>query len=144
MAVPSSTNTNQNAIGGVIYGFDPVANTTLNALVVDSNGAIRIEGVTIIYAANPVGTASIATAQVNVTNAVTNIVNARVGNNGIGRVALTLYNLGNNMVYVGNTSVSLGNGIPLSPGGSLTLNTTAAISGITPSGNSVISLLENY
>lgn len=92
-----------------------------------------------------VGSSSLVTNQLNISNTITNIANSRTGNNGIGRISITLFNYGNNVIYVsGSNNVTTSNGFPITQYSSITLNTTSAIYGITSSGNSLISIMETF
>jgi hypothetical protein len=92
----------------------------------------------------PVGPASIATSQASISTSAATIVAARTGVTGIGRVSVTLYNSGSTVVYFGASGVTTATGQVLIAGASVTLDTTAAIYGITASGTDVVSVTETY
>jgi hypothetical protein len=70
----------------------------------------------------------------NATASATQILAARTGAAGTGRVSLNLYNAGSNTVFYGPSGVTTANGSRLLPGGSRTLYTTSAIFGVPASG----------
>ena len=90
------------------------------------------------------GAAAIATAQAAPTTTATLIVAARTGAAGTGRVAATVFNSGSTTIFLGASGVTTSTGLPLLPGASLTLNTTAAIYGITSSGTGAVSAVETF
>ena len=85
------------------------------------------------------GSTAIANGQVTPTNVAANIVAARDT-----RKRLILVNHGSVDVYIGTATVTTANGLKLPPGASITLRTTAAVQGITSSGNGVIHYVEEY
>lgn len=94
--------------------------------------------------ASAIGVASpdnIATAQVSVGATATLIAALRSG-----RRSITIEQLGTTAVYIGGASVTTSNGIllPGTAGSSVTLNTTAAIFGITASGSQSVAEVETY
>ena len=92
-----------------------------------------------------VGAATIATGQFsNATGSATQIVAARAGASGTGRVSLTMYNSSNVNVFVGVTGVTSSTGLRILPGGSLTLYTTAAVFGVPASGTGTLDYIETY
>ena len=96
-----------------------------------------------IPTSGPVGGATIATAQKSLTGAVSLIVAARTGVAGTGRVSVTIANPGPVTIAIGITGVTFANGHLVPPGG-ITLNTTAAIYGITGGSTQAISYMETY
>ena len=99
--------------------------------------------------ANPVGAANFAVtpASVNSNASAVQIVAARTGAPGTGRVSVTLYNAGPEPVYYGSSSVTAATGLLLPVGGSVTIQTTAAIYAILPSGvvtANTVNALETY
>lgn len=92
-----------------------------------------------------VGAATIATGQYsNATASATAIVSARTGAAGTGRVSLTLYNTSSVNIYIGITGVTSSTGIRILPGGSFTINTTAAVYGVPASGTGTLDYIETY
>jgi len=85
------------------------------------------------------GSVAIATAQVAVAVTATLIITTRTG-----RIAVTLYNQGTQTVYIGITGVTTGTGLALTAGASITINTQAAIYGISASGTQTVAFLETY
>jgi len=146
-----------NSTGGIINTFG-VANAqvslVVNNAVVSASNRMPVDigvanltfsgNVAISTMVNPVGTAALATAQITVTTSATIIANARTGASGTGRVSATLYNFSANTVYVGNSAVTTTTGVPIPFGAVLTLNTTAAIYGVTTSGTTKVSVLESF
>lgn len=95
----------------------------------------------------PIGAASLATSQASIptTAGGTQIVAARTGASGTGRVAVTICNTGATAVYVGNSGLTATNGTYVGPNGAcLTLNTTAAVFGITASGTDAVTAAETF
>lgn len=77
------------------------------------------------------------TAQVSVTSTASKIASGQAGVD-----TTLLYNSGSTTVYVGNSAnVTASNGFPIPAGGSLTMETTSDIYGITSSGTGSISIL---
>lgn len=71
-------------------------------------------------------------------NSITNVAPVNVGGSAtailaqdLNRKVAILYNAGSNIVYIGASSVTTANGIPLAPSGSISYKNTAAIYGIT-------------
>ena len=93
---------------------------------------------------NPVGATSIATSQASIGVAASQIVAARAGAAGTGRIAATLYNFGSATVFFGVSGVTGATGMPLPAGSAVTLNTTAAIFGIAASGTQIIGVTETF
>jgi hypothetical protein len=93
---------------------------------------------------NPVGAANIATAQATVGTSATSIVAARTGAVGTGRVAVTIENNGAQTVYLGGSGVTTATGMILLPGASMTLNTTAAVYGVSGAAGQAVSAMETY
>lgn len=92
-----------------------------------------------------VGAGAIATGQYsNATASATQIVAARTGAAGTGRVSVTLYNSGAVNVFVGASGVTTSTGIRILPGGSYTIYTTAAVYGVPASGTGTLDYLETY
>ena len=99
--------------------------------------------------ANPVGAANftVTPASVNSNASAVQIVAARTGAQGTGRVSVTLYNAGPEPVYYGPSGVTAATGLLLPVGASVTIPTTAAIYGILPTGvvtASTVNALEVY
>lgn len=61
-----------------------------------------------------------------------------------GRFAITIINKGLVDLYVGAAGVTAASGFPIEPGGALTLNTQAAIYGITASSTDSVRYVETY
>lgn len=97
-------------------------------------------------AAGPaVGAAAFTTGQwTNATASATQIVGARVGAPGVGRVSVTLYNSGSTTFFYGGVGVTTSTGTRLLPGGSRTIYTTAAIWGVPASGTSTADYDETF
>jgi hypothetical protein len=87
----------------------------------------------------PEGTDNLATAQISVLNSATLIAAARAG-----RAAITILNTGAVAVSIGNTAVTVGGGMIIPPGASLTLNTSAAIYGISATTGQLVSVVETF
>jgi hypothetical protein len=93
--------------------------------------AVTQSGTWTVGIAPPVGYANFAPGQVaSVTSSATSICAARTGAAGTGRGNITVFNTGANTIYLGGSGVTTSTGLPLYPGGSVTLPTTAAIYGI--------------
>ena len=93
---------------------------------------------------NPVGSAGFAASQASIGTAAAQIVAARAGVAGTGRIAATLYNAGSATVYFGASGVTTTTGMPLPAGASATINTQAAIYGIAASGTQTIGIMETF
>lgn len=117
-AVPASAQTYRDSFGTIVPAYVPLG--------------------------KPVGPASIATSQASISTSAALIVAARTGIPGVGRVSVTLYNSGSTAVYFGSSAVTAANGQVLIAGASVTLDTAAAIYGITASGTGVIGIVESY
>lgn len=92
-----------------------------------------------------VAPANIATGEVAMTAIAAQIVAARTGAPGVGRVSLVLYNEGSNIITLGGSGVAYGTGVKLLPGGAMTLETTAAVYGVCNTGlTSTVDYLETY
>jgi hypothetical protein len=91
-----------------------------------------------------VGAVNFATAQANIGATAAQIVAARAGPPGTGRIAATIYNNGSATIYLGGAGVTAANGLPLVAGGSITLNAVAAIYGIAASGSQNVGVLETF
>lgn len=61
-----------------------------------------------------------------------------------GRFAITIINKGLVDLYIGAAGVTAASGFPIEPGGALTLNTQAAIYGITASSTDSVRYVETY
>ncbi|MGA8169570.1 MAG: hypothetical protein WB816_01840 [Methylocystis sp.] len=94
--------------------------------------------------APPVGAASLATSQASVGTSAAQIVAARAGASGTGRVAATLYNAGSSTIYFGPSGVTTTSGMPLYAGASATIDTTAAIYGVAAIGTQTIGVMETF
>lgn len=94
----------------------------------------------------PVGAANFAVGQISCTSTATQIVAARTGAPGTGRVALTIENTGTTPVYVGGSGVTTATGmlLPGITGASITLNLQPAFYCITASTSQTISYVETY
>jgi hypothetical protein len=93
---------------------------------------------------NPVGSGGFATSQASIGTTAAQIVAARTGVAGTGRIAATLYNAGSATVYFGASGVTTTTGMLLPPGASATINTQAAIYGIAASGTQIIGVMETF
>jgi hypothetical protein len=93
---------------------------------------------------NPVGSASLATSRASIGATAAQIVAARTGAPGTGRIAVTLYNFGSATVFYGASGVTATTGMPLPAGAVATLNTTAAIYGIAASGTQTLGVMETF
>jgi hypothetical protein len=112
-----------------------------------TGGTFGQESLPVVWAADQqpvVGSLNIATARVNVGTSATLIADMRAGPAGAGRIAITIYNAGAATVFIGNPGVTTANGLPLVAGGSLTLNTMAAVYGIAASGSQNVGALETF
>ena len=93
---------------------------------------------------NPVGSSALATSQASIGTTAAQIVAARTGAAGTGRIAATLYNFGSATVFFGSSGVTATTGMPLPAGAAVTLNTMAAIYGIAASGTQTIGITETF
>ncbi len=93
---------------------------------------------------NPVGSAGFAASQASIGTAAAQIVAARAGVAGTGRIAATLINAGSATVYFGASGVTTTTGMPLPAGASATITTQAAIYGIAASGTQTIGVMETF
>lgn len=93
---------------------------------------------------NPVGSAAFAASQAPIGTSASQIVAARAGAAGTGRIAVTLYNAGSATVYFGNSGVLTTTGMPLPAGAAATISTTAAIYGIASTGTQTIGIMETF
>jgi len=93
---------------------------------------------------NPVGSNALATSQASIGTASAQIVAARAGAAGTGRIAATLYNFGSATVFYGASGVTATTGMPLPAGAAATINTQAAIYGIAASGTQTIGIMETF
>jgi hypothetical protein len=93
---------------------------------------------------SPVGSASFAASLASIGTAAAQIVAARAGVAGTGRIAATLYNAGSATDYFGASGVTTTTGMPLPAGASATINTQAAIYGIAASGTQTIGVMETF
>jgi hypothetical protein len=91
-----------------------------------------------------VGAVNFSTAQANIGATAAQIVAIRAGRAGAGRIAATIYNNGSATIYLGGADVTTANGLPLVAGGSITLNSVAAIYGIAASGSQIVGVLETF
>jgi hypothetical protein len=127
------------AVSGTFWqATQPVSLAALPALPSGSN---TIGNVT---AAQSVGSGSIATAQATVASTATQIVAARAGAVGTGRIAVTIFNNGSATVYLGVSGVTTATGMVLLPGAAMTVSTTAAVYGIVSSTSQPVSALETF
>ena len=93
---------------------------------------------------NPVGSAAFAASQASIGTSATQIVAARPGAAGTGRIGVTLENAGSATVYFGASGVTTTTGMPLPAGASATIDTQAAIYGIAASGTQTIGVMETF
>lgn len=112
---------------------------TVNAVVAAGSGLSASGAPTI-----SVGSGSFATVQAAPGATATLIVAARTGASGTGRIAVTILNSGSVEYWIGVSGVTTSTGVPLQPGASQTLNTTAAVYGITAGGVGAASALETF
>lgn len=127
-------------------------NTTIHTLPMatapgtsNNNEAMPIQGVSNgipLNTINPTGTGTIFTNQVSVGTGNTSIVAARGGSAGTGRVAITLINMGTAIVYIGNTGLTVGNGMPLPPNSAITLEYQGAVFGISGTAAQTVGYIE--
>ena len=117
----------------------PVSIATLPALPTGSNaiGSVGVNN-------NSVGSAAFAASQASIGTAAAQIVAARTGAAGTGRIAVTLYNAGSATVYFGTSGVTTSTGMPLPAGATATITTQAAIYGIAASGTQTIGVMESF
>jgi hypothetical protein len=93
---------------------------------------------------NPVGSGAFATSHASIGTTAAQIVAARTGAPGTGRIAVTLYNAGSATVFYGASGVTATTGMPLPAGSAATLDTTAAIYGIAASGTQTLGVMETF
>lgn len=113
----------------------------------NANGAAAASASSPVTPANlPVGAATLATGQVSVASTATQIVGARTGVSGTGRVSLTICNTSTTAVYIGTSGVTTSTGQFLVgiAGACLTLNTQTAVYGIVSTGTETVSFSESY
>jgi hypothetical protein len=96
------------------------------------------------YNVQPVGSASLATSQASIGATAAQIVAARTGAPGTGRIAVTLVNFGSATVFYGPSGVTTTTGMPLPAGAAMTINTQAALYGIAASGTQTIGVMETF
>jgi hypothetical protein len=94
----------------------------------------------------PVGSANLSTGQVSVGATATQIVAARTGTSGTGRISVTVVNAGTTPIYLGGSGVTTTTGtlLPGIVGASVTINTQAAVYGTTASGSQTVSEFETF
>lgn len=123
-------------------GSNAIGNVGVNSLPALPAGSNNIGSVT---AANrAVGAANVAPAQVSVGTTAMLLAAARTGAVGIGRIAATIFNNGAAPVFVGGAGVTIANGFPVPAGVSITINTTAALYGISGATGQNVGVLESY
>ena len=93
---------------------------------------------------NPVGSAAFATSHASIGTTAAQIVAARTGDLGTGRIAVTLYNYGSATVFIGASGVTATTGLPLPAGAAFTINTMAAVFGVAVSGTQTVGVLESF
>jgi hypothetical protein len=123
-----------------ISNFPATQAVSLAALPALSTGANTVGNVGVNN--NAVGSAALATSQASIGTAAAQIVAARAGGPGAGRIAATIYNAGSATVYFGPSGVASTTGMPLPAGASATVNTQAAIYGIAASGIQTLGVME--
>jgi len=109
-------------------------------VVIEDGGGNKIA----FYNVRPVGSASLATSQASIGTTAAQIVAARNGAPGTGRIAVTLYNFSSATVFYGASGVTATTGFPLPAGAAATINTTAALYGIAASGTQTIGVMETF
>lgn len=92
----------------------------------------------------PTGSSYLATSQASIGTSASLLVAARTGAPGTGRIAATLYNVGSATIYFGPSGVTTATGFPINSGGVATVNTQAAIYGISTSGTQTICVMETF
>ena len=132
------------AVTGTFWqATQPVSLASLPALSAGSNtiGNVGVNN-------NPVGSAALATTQASIGTSAALIVAARTGAAGTGRIAVTLYNNGASAgaatVFIGNSGVTLATGIPVPYGVPVTVNTQAAIYGISSNDTQTVCVIETF
>lgn len=112
----------------------------LSAVLTDSRGYALSSSTPIPVNPAEAGAANYATAQINVTNAVTQIVNSRST-----RRAVLIINIdATNTVYLGSASATSSTGHALPPGASIVIPITIAIWGITASSTAKVTAIEVF
>jgi hypothetical protein len=122
------------------------ANTTLASILSKLSGVLSVSwsGQSVGVGNKPVGPAALATSQASIGTGASLIVAARTGAVGTGRVAVTLYNSGATTVYFGPSGVTTATGAILPAGAAVTLDTTAAVYGVTSSGTDIVGVTETF
>jgi hypothetical protein len=109
-------------------------------VVIEDGGGNKIA----FYNAQPVGSAALATSQASIGTTTAQIVAARTGAPGTGRIDATLYNAGSATVYFGASGVTKTTGMPFPAGATVTISTQAAVYGIAASGTQTIGIMETF
>ena len=122
------------------------ANTSLASISSKLSGVLSVSwsGQSVGVDNKPVGPAALATSQASISTSASLIVAARTGAVGTGRVAVTLYNSGATTVYFGPSGVTTATGAILPSGAAVTLDTTAAVYGVTSSGTDIVGVTETF
>lgn len=130
--------------GTPVWGVNSALSQIVNAT---SLGAAAVSASNPVTPSNPpVGGANLGTVQVSVASTATQILAARTGVAGTGRICATIENTSTTAVYLGGSSVTTSNGmlLPGIVGASDTICTTAAIYGIVATGTETVSAQEVY
>ena len=109
-------------------------------VVIEDGGGNKIA----FYNVPPVGSGALATSHASIAATASQIVAARTGAPGTGRIAVTLYNAGSATVYFGPSGVTTSTGMPLPAGATVTISTQAAVYGIAASGTQTIGIMETF
>lgn len=113
----------------------------------NANGAAAASASSPVTPANqPIGAANFAATQVSVTSSATSIVAQRTGVSGTGRVSVTITNTTTTALYLGGSGVTTSTGtlLPGIVGASVTINTTAAVYGISSGSSATVTAFETY
>lgn len=133
------------------YGTSPGAVLVpgVNAFITNTNanGAATAANSSPVTPSNqPIGAAAFAATQVSVTSSATSILAARTGVAGTGRVSATICNTTTTAIYIGGSGVTASTGSLLAGviGACLTVNTTAALYGISGGSSATVTALETF
>lgn len=115
-------------------------------------GVLSIQGVSggtplTVTPTPDVGAAALATGQQAITNTVggTQIVAARTGAPGTGRVSVTVINPSTGgILYLGNSGLTTTTGVAVAPGSAFTMNFTGALFGIVATGTQTVTFFETF
>jgi hypothetical protein len=129
------------------FSCDTAGNVRVNVTNTNANGAATAANSSPVTPSNqPIGAAAFAATQVSVTSGATSILAARTGVAGTGRVSATICNTTTTAIYIGGSGVTASTGSLLAGviGACLTVNTTAALYGISGGSSATVTALETF